>query len=174
MFTNASVKAVLTANGDIVQSIAAGGASINNQLASWQASAYRGSAAVGWVFVQVGVNDIAAGRTATQVSVDMAALLADIASNNPAAGIVMARMTPALGYPSFTPPAVSARYLAANVLLDAQGAKRQAFDILGGGTNVLVPSYDSGDGLHLSVAGSMVLATTLRQWTDDLIGPVCT
>lgn len=82
-------------------SLAKSGGQFADQTTVWQASPMRGHASVVAVIFQLGHNDIGVGGlSAAQVTTAAQDLVNDIAANNPAAKIIICKMTPA--YSVFT------------------------------------------------------------------------
>lgn len=83
--------------GPVVSLAQSGGQIVGapSQLSVWQASNSRGNAGVLAVIIQVGWNDIlSAGKSAATVLADLQTLVNDIATNNPAAKIVICQLPP--------------------------------------------------------------------------------
>jgi len=78
-----------------IVSMADSGYTINQQRDVWLASEQRGRSDIQWVYLQLGINDITAGRSEAQMSADLTALITDINTENPSAQVFLAPMTPA-------------------------------------------------------------------------------
>jgi hypothetical protein len=75
-------------------SLARPGAKLTDQLTAWQASTMRGNAACIAVIYQLGHNDINAGDSAATCTTNNQAIRDDVAANNPAAKIIVSKLTP--------------------------------------------------------------------------------
>jgi hypothetical protein len=87
----------LLGSSGVVISLAQGGALVADQLATWQASQYRTANPV-WVYIQIGVNDVAAGTAAATILAGIQALVDDIAANSPSSKIIIGCITPCATY----------------------------------------------------------------------------
>jgi lysophospholipase L1-like esterase len=114
------------------------------------------------VVLHIGTNDIAAGRTAAEIT----AGLRRFAERARAAGkrVFLTTVTPSEAGPHGTPPAIAARdELNAWVREHGRAHADGVFDFAAAVADParptrLAPAYDAGDGLHLSAAGYRALA----------------
>jgi lysophospholipase L1-like esterase len=127
------------------------------------------------VVLHIGTNDIAAGRSATEI-IDGLSHYADRAK---AAGrrVFLTTITPTTSGAHGTPAAMRVR-AAVNSWIRAHGAQRATgvFDFAAAVADPQAPTrlataFDSGDGLHLSAAGYRALAAAVD--LDRLTGSPC-
>jgi lysophospholipase L1-like esterase len=117
------------------------------------------------VVLHIGTNDIAAGRTAAEIT----AGLRRFAERARAAGkrVFLTTVTPSEAGPHGTPPAIAARHeLNAWVREHGRAHADGIFDFAAAVADParptrLAPAYDAGDGLHLSAAGYRRLAAAV-------------
>ena len=130
----------------------------SNPINQWHQAAY-----IKWFFVQVGINDVLASRTAAQIITDLQAAVTTLKADCPTAKIVLATMLPARSYQGMN-PAMYAVWQAVNVAIVGGGATpiTGASAILdtaatgspwNDGSDNLALAVDSGDHLHTNTLG---------------------
>lgn len=168
-----SGRPILEFDGDTIISQATGGIGYATALSTWQASAERGNPAIGWVFIQLGVNDIhGGGKTAAQVLAGIQAIIADIRANNPGAKIIVGQIPVARGGITAGEYTI---WLAANVLLAGIGAKAEINNAisnhgLSDGAGGIDGLCGSGDGIHMNQRGTATIAIWIRAWVTQAFG----
>jgi hypothetical protein len=164
--------------------IAKAGDTIAGQKAKWDASPYKGSSAVTWVAIQVGINDVVGGSTAAAITAAYQGLVDDIAAANPLAKIVTMHMLPADGWASMN-AGTQQKWIDVNKNIDGSGSSpvtgahaiitsvSAALNQHGSlsttaGQNLLGAAYDTGDHVHenndgrlLDAAGIVTSLTSL-------------
>lgn len=147
-------------------SLAADGNTIANQLTAWRASPYRGDLTIGWVYVNVGMEDVIQGADAITTVANMGALLADIHASNPGTKVIVETLFPArTRLEQVVDPPRYPVWVQENEEFVAQfDADSSLADPLNDGTDALRAQYDSGNKITPNQAGAAVVASKLGAW----------
>jgi hypothetical protein len=176
-----SVASYLDYDGDVV-SLAVPGHTINQQLAVWN-GASRALADV--VCVQVGLNDLTPGEAASAAIGRLQALVNEIATDAPAARIMIGTMIPCRQrlidlYGGTNGPIAYQKWLDMNEAIsgagstpitgvDARATSHTA--ALNDGSGNLAAAFDLGDGIHENNAGREIVAASWQAEIDVLVAP---
>jgi lysophospholipase L1-like esterase len=166
---------ILLASGHTVFRNAVAGATVHDQLLTWQASALRGDPTIDWFYVQCGINDVAHGGVAAlAIADDMEVLLDDIHTHNPGAVVFVGIMDPARTKLEAIAADRYPLWQALNALYVSRFAARgEISNALNNGADALLAIDDNGDGLHPSPTGDRTSAMILAGWVTPMFQAPC-
>lgn len=138
-----------------IVSLAKSGGKIPDQTVVWQGSTMRGAAGLAAVVITLGHNDVGNGDSVATMAGNLNTLTADIRAQNPAAKIIICKLTPALSA----------------LTLATQAAWTGLNTAIGGGGGTPVTNTDAVVSSHQAVMGDVNLSLKMRCDANDFTHP---